>query len=318
MIKKEKKQDMTTTVIRKKHKINSYEMQLYTFMILPVIYIFIFNYIPMIGSIITFKDYRYNLGIFGSKWVGFKNFEFFFKSDAFLRILRNTLVLNGLFIVFGVFFAVMLGILLYHLKSRLSTKIYQTVLITPNFISWVIAAYMVYAFLNVEHGTINVFLEKIGLQAIDWYAEPEFWPVILMICNIWKHVGMDSVMYYAALMGIDSSLFEAAEVDGANRFQSVIHIMIPTIRPVITILTIMKIGAIFRADFGLFYSVTRNVGLLYETTDVVDTYIYRAMRDLGDMGMSSAVSLLQSIVGFVMVMGTNYIVKKVDPDSSLF
>ncbi len=315
---KERKINVAKAGVRKRRKINAYELQLYSFMVLPIIHLFIFRYLPMVGMLIAFKDYKYNLGIFGSEWVGFENFEFFFKSDAFVRILRNTLVLNAVFIVLGITSAVLLAVLLYNLRSRQATKIYQTILITPRFVTWVVASYMVYGFLNVQYGTVNTFLQNMGLETIDWYAEPKYWPVILTICNIWKHIGMDSIMYYAALMGIDASLFEAAEIDGANRYQVVGNIMIPAIRPVITILTIMKIGGIFSADFGLFYQIPRNVGLLYETTDVIDTFIFRTMRGIGDMGMSSAVGLLQSVVGFVMVVLTNSVVKKIDPDNTLF
>lgn len=285
---------------------------------IPLAFVLVFNYLPMFGIIIAFKDYRFNKGIFGSEWVGFKNFEFLVKSNDFTRITRNTLLMNFTFIALGVIASVLLALFLFELTSRRKTKIYQTVLITPNFISWVIVAYMVYALLDPQNGFINQIIRKFGGENILWYSEPKYWPGILIICNIWKHFGMDSIIYYATLMAIDTSYFEAARVDGANRFQIMIQITVPSLTTVISILTILKIGNIFRADFGLFYQVTRDVGALYETTDVIDTYIFRTMREIGDMGLSSAAGLLQSVVGFITVLVTNFISKKINPDNALF
>ena len=305
------------TLIRKK-KLTSYDWQMYSLLIIPLLAVFIFKYLPIGGIIIAFKNYKYNMGIFGSEWVGFDNFEFFFKSDVFTRITWNTIYLNFLFIIVGHAAAVFLAILLYYLRSRNATKLFQTVLITPNFISWVIVAYMVFAFLNPTYGVVNSILTSFGRHPIDFYSEPKYWPFILVIANVWKSVGMSSVTYYAGLMGIDSSLFEAAEVDGANKVQVALNVIVPSLVPLMTILIILAIGNIFRADFGLFYNVPRNVGLLYEATDVIDTYIFRTMREVGDMGMSSAVGLLQSVVGLIMVMLTNAVTKKINPDNALF
>lgn len=293
-------------------------LQLYSLCAIPVLLIFVFCYIPMFGVILAFKEYRYDLGILGSEFVGFRNFEFFFKSNEFLKITWNTLSLNALFIITGIIASVTVAILLFELKSRRATKVYQTMLITPHFLSWVVVAFMGYALLNPSYGLINTILQSLGLEAVDWYSEPEAWPGILTIASIWKSVGMDSVVYYAALMGIDTALFEAAEVDGANRWQKTRYVVIPCLVPILTIMTILKIGGIFRADFGMFYQLTRDVGALYRTTDVVDTYIFRTMRVLGNMGMSSAVGLLQSVVGFVLVILTNYFSKKIDKDNGLF
>lgn len=302
----------------RKRKITKSELQLYSLCIIPVLLVIVFNYLPMGGIIIAFKDYRYNLGILGSKWVGFKNFEFFFKSSEFLRITWNTLYMNFLFIILGTISSVLTAVLLFGIKSRNATKTFQTVLITPHFLSWVVVAYMVYAFLNPQYGYLNVFMEKLGMEKVDWYAAPNAWPVILSVAYVWKTVGMDSVVYYAALMGIDTSLFEAADIDGASPLQRFKTIIIPELLPLLTILTILKIGNIFRADFGLFYQLPRDVGLLYSTTDVIDTYVFRAMRVIGDMSMASAVGLLQSVVGFVLVVATNFVAGKIDPDSTLF
>lgn len=310
--------EKTMVIKNKKKKITSNELQLYTMCIIPILAVIVFSYLPMVGIIIAFKNYKYNLGIFGSEWVGFENFKFFLTSDVFARITWNTLYMNAIFIVTGTAAAVVVAVLMFHITSRRATKVYQTILIVPNFISWVVVSYMAYAFLNPNYGLLNTLIESLGGNSIDWYAEPKAWPTILTLFSLWKHIGMDSIYYYAALMGIDTSLFEAAEIDGANKFQIFKSVIVPSLVPIITILTIMKIGGIFRADFGLFYQVPRNVGLLYETTDVIDTYIFRTMREIGDMGMSSAVGLLQSVVGLIMVVVTNAVVKKVNPDNALF
>lgn len=301
-----------------KKKVNKRELQLFSMCFLPMLLVFIFNYLPMVGIIIAFKDYRYSTGVFGSRWVGLNNFKFFFKSTEFARITVNTLYLNALFILTGTVMSLLVAILLYQLTNRTAIKTIQTIFITPYFVSWVIASYMLYGFLNTRFGILNTWLEKLGSGAVDWYSDPKPWPVIFVIVYLWKSIGMDSITYYAALMGIDSSLIEAGEIDGANNRQIIRHVIIPTMLPLVSILTILKIGNIFRADFGMFYQLPRDSGSLYQTTDVVDTYIFRALREIGDMGMGSAVGLLQSAVGFVLVMITNAISKKIDPDRALF
>ncbi len=302
----------------KKRKITQSELQLYSLCVIPVLLVFLFCYLPMGGIVIAFKNYRYDLGIFGSEWVGLDNFKFFFTSSDFFRITRNTLGMNFIFIIVSTASAVLVAVLLFHLQSRMATKIYQTMLITPNFLSWVIVAYMAYGFLNPQYGLLNSILSHFGIPKIDWYAKPNAWPFILTIASIWKHVGMDCVVYYAALMGIDSSLFEAADIDGAGAVKKFTKIILPELVSLIVIQTILKIGNIFRADFGLFYQLPRDIGMLYSTTDVIDTYIFRAMRVVGDMSMSSAVGFLQSIIGFIMVVTTNFITKKISPDNALF
>ena len=305
---------MLRMTIKKKKKSNA---EYWIMCAIPLLLVFVFNYLPMIGAIIAFKDYRFNKGIFGSDWVGFKNFELFLTTNEFLKVTYNTLFLNALFIIFGVISAVALAILLFNLKKRTAVKIYQTILITPHFMSWVIVSFMVYTVLS-PNGILNSLLQAVGMNSIEWYAEPKIWPLILIITFIWKNVGMDCVIYYAALMGIDSSLFEAADIDGASKWQKIKAIIIPELVPIITMLTILKIGGIFRADFGMFYNVPRNVGLLYETTDVVDTYIYRSMKSVRNLGIPAAAGLLQSVVGCAMVIITNKIVKKVSPENTWF
>ena len=306
---KAKRQNNTVT---RRKKLNAKQWQLISLVLLPVLFVVVFNYIPMFGVIIAFKNYRYDLGILKSEWVGLDNFIYFFKTNDFW------LVMNFAFIILGMLAAIALAILFYEVKGKRAIKTYQTLSIFPHFLSWVVVGYIGYAFLQPNHGLVNNLIKVFGGEGIDWYNKPSVWPGILIIVSIWKAVGMDCIIYYATMMGIDSSLYEAASIDGASKWKQILHVTIPSIIPIIVILGIMKIGNIFRADFGLFYQMTRNIGALYETTDVLDTYIYRTMRVFGDMSTSAAMGLLQSVVGFVLVVITNAITKRIDSDLSLF
>lgn len=293
-------------------------MQLMTLALPTIILLGLFNYAPMFGIVLAFKDYKVPKGIMGSPWVGMKNFEFFFQSQDAYRVIRNTLGLNTLFIVTGIFFGVLFALIMFEVKRKNHVKVYQTVSIIPSFISWVAVGFIVYALLDPTRGIINQVLLSMGKEAIDWYSEPQYWPVILLITKTWQGVGLGSIIYYAALMGVDSELFEAAEIDGAGKLQKTWYVSIPQIIPIIIVMGILDVGKIFRADFGLFYNVTRDVGALYPTTDVIDTYVFRALMQQGNIGMSSAVGLVQSVVCFFTLMTTNLIVKKVSPENSLF
>ncbi len=308
---------------KRKKRLTKSDRQLYSLALIPVLIVFIFRYMPMGGLIIAFKNYKFSRGIFGSEWVGLANFEFFFKSNVFVQLVRNTLFNNILFILFGTAASLLVAILLFEVKRRSATKVFQTLMITPYFMSWVIVAYMAYAILNPSYGYLNQLLALLGIQGPDWYSKPNAWPAILTVTYVWKNVGMDSVVYYAALMGLDTSLFEAAEVDGANKLQRTLHVVLPSMLSLISILTILKIGNIFRADFGLFYTVTQDgaSGNLYQTTNVIDTYIFRTFRENAagnSYGLTTAVGLLQSVVGMVTVLLTNWGAKKIDPDIALF
>ena len=283
-----------------------------------IVLLILFAYIPMFGIIIAFKDYRNNLGIFKSKWVGLDNFKFFFSSQDAWRIGRNTVGYGLLFIVLGIIAAVLVAILLYEVKSRAALKFYQTSMILPHFLSWVIVGYITYMLLEPNLGVLNNIIRKFGGEGLQWYSEPKYWVFILPIVNLWKTVGLKTIMYYAALMGIDEQLFEAAQIDGANRFKQIIYITLPSLVPLMVILTILDVGHIIKGDFGLFYTIPRDIGLLYPTTDIIDTYVYRGLRTGDDIGMTTAVGLFQSVVGFIMVVGTNLIVKKISPENSLF
>jgi len=282
-----------------------------------VIYFLVFHYAPMLGTMIAFKFYNYNDGIFGSRFVGFDNFKFFFLSNDAWRITRNTLLYNAAFIVIGTVAAVLIAMLLHEIKSRKAIKYYQTTMILPYFLSWVIVGYITYALLNPNYGLLNQIREFFGAEPIDWYSSKSHWPPILIIVNTWKGIGLNCIMYYAAIMGIDHSLYEAAKIDGASKTQQMRYITLPSLVSIIIIMTILAIGGIFRGDFGLFYQIPRDVGLLYPVTDVVDTYIYRGMTN-GDIGVTAAVGLFQSFVGMILVLVTNAVVKKINPDNALF
>ena len=282
-----------------------------------ILFFVIFRYLPMLGIVIAFKDYTYEDGIFGSRWIGFDNFKFFFTSQDAIRITRNTVAYGVTFIIVGMIAAVLVALLLFEIRNRHAVKFYQTAMILPNFMSWVVVGYITYILFNPVLGVLNRGLEAVGLSGVDWYSEPKYWPVILTITNVWKKVGMDSVIYYAALMGVNHELYEAATLDGANVLQKARYISIPEVVPVAVILGILAVGNIFRGDFGLFYQIPRDVGALYPTTDIIDTYVYRGLRT-GDMGVTTAVGLFQSVVGVILVVATNAIVKKIEPEQALW
>ncbi len=297
---------------------------LYAMFVPGFVFTLLFAYFPMFGILIAFKKINLRDGIFKSPWVGLDNFAALFRNDSVWDAIRNTLLYNIVFILTGLFLAVALAIALNLIKNKLASKVYQTVYIMPHFLSMVIIAYLVFAFLNMESGFVNnsiipaLFGE--GAKKVNWYASPNAWPVILFIVRTWQTVGYSSIVYLAAISGIDTELYEAAKIDGANLFQQVRFITVPLLKNIMIIMTILNIGKIFTADFGLFYTVTMNSGALYPTTLVTNVYVYNLMTGAGgaSMGMSAAASMLQSVVGFLMVVGTNLIVKKIDSESSLF
>jgi putative aldouronate transport system permease protein len=289
-------------------------------MMLPgIVYILINNYLPMFGVVIAFKDYNYSKGIFGSDWVGFQNFEYLFKTADALIITRNTILYNVVFILLNLVIALGVAILLNEVKKKVLTRFYQSVLLLPYLISMVIVGYLVFAMLSLETGFVNkTILPLLGLPDISWYSEAKYWPYILTLVHIWKSAGYLCVIYLAAIIGIDPEYYEAATIDGASKWQQIKSITIPLITPVITVMTLLQIGRIFYSDFGLFYQVPLNAGALQSTTNVIDTYVYRALMTLGDVGMSSAAGLYQSFVGFVLVLLSNCIVRKMNKDNALF
>jgi putative aldouronate transport system permease protein len=289
-------------------------------MVVPgMIYLFINNYLPMFGVIIAFKNINYRKGILGSDWTGLKNFEYLFKTSDAWTITRNTLLYNGGFIVINLALAIAVAILLNEVKNRFFSRFYQSVILLPYLISMVIVGYLALAMLNVENGFLNHhILPLLGMEPISWYSEAKYWPYILTIVNTWKNMGYLCIIFVAAIAGIDNEYYEAAMLDGANKWQQIRNITIPLIMPAITIMALLSIGRIFYSDFGLFYQVPLNSGPLQPTTDVIDTYVYRGLMTLGDIGMSSAAGLYQSVVGFVLVLISNFVIRRKSPDQALF
>ncbi len=291
----------------------------YLIMTIPaVLKIFIFSYVPMFGIIIAFQNYRASKGLLHSEFVGFKNFEFFFKSIDAGRILWNTLYLNSLMIATGLIVSIVVSLLLFEITSKFRLKIYQSVMFFPFFFSWVLVGLMMGTFLNSDSGLLTRLIHFLTGTNINFYTSPEYWPLILVLVDVWKATGYSSLIYYAVLMSIDKDYYEAAEIDGASRIQKMFYITLPFLIPMAIVLTILAIGNIMRADFGLFYFVPREQGALFATTDVIDTYVFRALRQYGDFAMSSAVSLFQSVVGFVLILATNALVGKYNEQHKLY
>ncbi|MCM3749622.1 ABC transporter permease subunit [Paenibacillus pasadenensis] len=293
-------------------------------MVLPgALWFLIFSYIPMAGAILAFKEYRVSRhgfidSIISSAWVGLDNFKFLFSTSDAWVITRNTLLYNITFIVIGLVAAVAMAIVLSEIGSKKLSKLYQTGMFLPYFLSWVIVGYFAFSFLSLDKGLLNQFLVKLGVDPINWYSDPTYWPFILVFISMWKAIGYNSVVYLASIMGIDRSLYEAAMIDGANKWQQIRNVTIPMLTPLMTIMTLLAIGKIFYADFGLFYQVPRDSGALYSVTNVIDTYVYRGLKTTGEFGMITAAGLYQSFVGFVLVLTSNWIVGKVNKDNTLF
>lgn len=289
-------------------------------MILPgVLVLVLFSYIPMFGLIIAFKNLNYAKGFFKSDWYGFKNFEFFINTPYAFNITKNTILYNAVFIILGTVVAVLVAIALNELRNRRLAKFYQSVIFLPYFLSWVVISYLVFAFLSVDMGFVNNYLLKpFGIAPVSWYGETVYWPYILTLCNLWKYTGYDSVIYLASIVALNPEYYEAAMIDGASKFQQMTKVTIPLISPVIIIMVMLGIGRIFFADFGLFFQVPLNTGSLFDVTNVLDTYIYRTLVNSGDIGMASAAGLYQSVVGFIVVLTSNILVKRYDSSKALF
>jgi putative aldouronate transport system permease protein len=290
-------------------------------MFLPVAtLLFLFNYLPLAGLVIAFKDFDFAKGIFGSDWMDplLNNFDYLFSSSTAFRAMRNTILLNALFITVGLLFEVGFALLLNEIRNKYFKRVTQSLTFLPFFISWIVVGVFAYNLMNFESGAINRLLETIGMQPIDFYSEAGLWPLILTIAVRWKVTGYGTIIYLAALTSIDNSYYEAASIDGATRWQQIRYISIPMLRPTIIILTLLAVGRIMNADFGMFYAMVGDASLLFPTTDVIDTFVYRSLRKSGDIGMASAAGFLQSIIAFVLIIGSNYAARKIDKDSAIF
>ncbi|MDK0773095.1 ABC transporter permease subunit [Clostridium perfringens] len=286
------------------------------------IWFLVFAYLPMFGVIVAFKRWRIHGGFFeslmNSKWVGFDNFKFLFKSSDAWLITKNTVLYNLVFIILGIVLPVTLAILLNELLNKKLAKFYQSSMFLPYFLSWVVVSYCLYAFLSPEKGYVNGILQSMGGKGISWYTEPKYWPFIIIFMSQWKAVGYGTVVYLASICGIDKSYYEAAMIDGASKFQQIKYITVPLLKPVMIIMFITSIGGMFRGDLGLFYQLPKDSGALYPVTNVIDTYVYRGLMNLGDIGMSSSASLYQSFVGLILIVTSNAIVRKVDEENAFF
>jgi len=290
-----------------------------TLMLLPgIIYTFIFSYMPMPGLMLAFKDFKYKLGVWGSPWVGFENFKFLFESSKFTELIRNTVLYNVSYIACGIIFPVFFAILLYQIKRNSTLKILQSCYLLPTFISSIILSYLVYAFLAPKSGYINNLIMALGGKRISFYSDAKYWPFLLVFINTWSGVGFNALIHYGSIMGIDSSLFDAAEIDGCGEWKKIKYIMLPHMKKIVVFLLILDMGKLLNSNTGLHYNVTMNSGAILSTTDVLGTYVTRGLLDTTNWGATSAISFVVSVFGCVMVLITNAIVRKYEPDSAMF
>lgn len=289
------------------------------------IWLLLLRYLPMGGIILAFKNYKiypkdptFLNNLIHSKWVGLDNFKFLFTTGDSWVMIRNTLAYNIVFIILGVIIPVAFAVMMSELSKKFVAKTYQTLMFFPYFLSWVVVSYFLNAFIDAQYGLIPMAQRVAGEAAVSWYTTPGPWPYIILFANLWKNVGYSTVLYLAAITGIDQTQYEAAAIDGASKWQQILHVTLPNLRTMIAILFILNVGKIFNADFGLFWNVPMQNGALFSVTQVIDTYIYRVLMNTGNIGQSTAAGLLQNIVGFICIIGANAVVKKIDSDSTLF
>ncbi len=293
---------------------------IYMLFLLPgMVYLLLNNYAPLFGSFIAFKRLNFSVGIFASKWVGFDNFVYLFKTKDAWLITKNTLLYNLVFISLGTVVYVAFAILFCEIGKKKAARVIQLCILLPYMISWVIVSYLAFGFLSYDNGIINnTFLRVFGGQAHNWYSDTGAWPIILTIVQLWKTTGYSAIVYMATISGIDPSIMESAQLDGAGKLRQIWYITLPALKPTITIMVLMAIGRIFYSDFGLFYQVPMDCSSLYPVTQTIDTYVYRSMMTSNNMAQSAAAGLYQSLVGFILVLSANLIVRKIEPDNALF
>lgn len=290
---------------------------LYLMTVPSLIWVVIFSYVPLYGIIIAFKKFSYRKGIWGSEWSGLDNFEFLFNYKNIGKVFYNTIFLNILFIVATTLVSLLLALMFVEIKNKVCNRIVQTVAIFPHFVSWTVVAMCMTAIVG-SGGIVTNVIKSVAGSSPDFYKEAAYWPLILTLVKVWQAAGYGSIVYVAAITGFDQSMYEAAKVDGATRLQCVTRITLPLLKTTAIMLTIMSVGNIFRGDFGMIYAIVRDNSFLYSTTDVIDTFAYRALRELNNLGMSTATSFFQSLVGLILIWITNAITKKVEPDAAIF
>ncbi len=317
MIKRNKE---ASTGVRKRGVLETiWRYRVLELMCLPaVVFFFLFSYMPMPGIWVAFVKYNYRKGIFGSKFIGLQNFEFLAESGKLFSLTKNTVLYNLAFIILGNLVAVLIAILLNEIRAKMFKKVSQTLMFLPYFISQVLVGLLVYSLLNYDTGFVNEILTALGKTKWQPYSDPNVWPWLIVLIHLWQQTGYNSVVYFAAICGIDAEIIEASKVDGANAFQRIRYIILPSLRPTIVILLLFALGGIVRGNFGLFWNIIGSNSVLYETTDIIETFVYRATMSDFNFSTASAVGFYQSIVGFVIVMLANFAVKKIDPDYSLF
>jgi putative aldouronate transport system permease protein len=313
---------LTKAIKEKKQKSFLHEMyknRILTLMVLPMIlYVFLFAYMPMAGIVLAFKNFVYSKGIFGSDWVGLDNFMFLFKSGMVLRVTFNTVIYNIAFMVINTILQIFVAILITEISGKYFKKTVQTMLLMPFFISWVVAGAIVFNLLSYNSGVINHLLASLGYKRINFMNQEAFWPFIIVIFNAWKGVGYGSIVYMAAITGIDKEIYQAAEIDGASIFQCIFNITLPQLKPTVIVLILLGLGRIVSGDFAMFYNLTGNNALLYNVTDIVDTFVFRSLMQNHDFAMSAAAGIYQSVLGFIIIMTVNTVIRRVQPDYALF
>jgi putative aldouronate transport system permease protein len=289
-------------------------------LVLPaMVYTLVFGYLTLPYLMVAFQKYSFDsTNLFGNTFIGFKNFEFFFRSNNALSVTWNTIRLNFLFISFGHGFAILFAVLMNELRSKWFLKTTQSSFLFPHFLSWIIVSYVVYNIFSTQFGLVNQLLKQVGMEPVNWYAKPEAWDTILTGMKVWKDTGIFTIIYLAAITGIDSEIYEAARIDGASRWQQIKSITLPLLMPTAAILMLLAVGKIFYGDFAMMYSIIHDNGLLLPVTDVIDTYVFRALRLSGDPAQAMAVGLYQAFVGFVLVYGVNRLLRKFFPEGALF
>ncbi|MUG88777.1 ABC transporter permease subunit [Paenibacillus timonensis] len=291
---------------------------LYVMAVPGLLFFLVFSYLPIYGITIAFKDYDFSKGITGSEWVGFKNFDYFFTSDDFWTVLRNTLVLNALFIFFTTVAAVLIALMFNEIRNKYFKRVSQSLIFLPYFMSWIVVGMIVQSMFGGEEPMLNTWLQNLGMEPVNWMFESKLWPAILTVIRVWQGAGYLSIIFLAAITGIPEDLYEAARIDGASKLQIMLRITLPLLVPTIMIMTLLAVGKIFNGDFAMIYAIIGDNSLLYPTTDVIDTFVFRSMRQLHDFGMSSAVGLFQSVMGLIFVLVANGVTRKVSKESALF
>ncbi len=308
---------MITLQNRKKRRWKQY-IPIYLMALPGLVYLLINNYLPMPGLWMAFTKVNFRKGIFGGDFVGLDNFKFLFATNDAYIIFRNTIGYNLVFLVLTPICGVTVAIFLNNVRSIFMKRVYQTIILLPHLLSMVVVSYIVYAFLNTDVGMLNRIIEAFGGDRVKWYSSPQYWPYILVLVHLWKGIGFSSIIYLSSIVSISSDYYEAAELDGCSKWGQVKYITLPLLKPTIITMTILGLGSIFRSDFGLFYQVPLNQGQLFDVTQTLDTYVTRGLTSTGNLGMSAAAGFFQSVVGFIVIVGANALVKKVSRDDALY